>query len=277
VSADGLGRREFLLAGAASILPSVRANRAPAKSYIRLQLTGGPSHLDSFDPKPDAPLEIRGPFRAIRTSVPDILISELFPRTARQAHRFALIRSVYTTADPVHSKPLPGNVRMEAGPDGFRRACLAACRAIEAGETDVAVNMFESVLDGPTWDTHGWGPFTTMRELRDTVAPMFDVAYSALLENLDARGLLDTTVVVATGEFGRTPKLNPDGGRDHWPHCWTALIAGGGIRGGQIYGSSDATGSEPRDNPVTPEMIEATVNRALGRTDSRPAIPRLLD
>jgi len=93
---------------------------------------------------------------------------------------------------------------------------------------------------------------------------MFDHAYTALLEDLKQRGMLESTLVVAMGEFGRTPHLNPRGGRDHWPGCWTILFAGGGIRGGQVIGASDACGAEPADRPVTPVQVAATVYRALG-------------
>jgi uncharacterized protein (DUF1501 family) len=93
---------------------------------------------------------------------------------------------------------------------------------------------------------------------------MFDNAYSSLLEDLERRGLLETTLVVGMGEFGRSPRINPAGGRDHWPQCWTIHMAGGGIRGGQVYGSSDRLGAEPRDNPVGPESVVATIYHALG-------------
>ena len=95
------------------------------------------------------------------------------------------------------------------------------------------------------------------------VGPMFDAAYSSLLEDLSQRGLLDTTLVIAMGEFGRTPRINPDGGRDHWTRCSTAVLAGGGIQGGQIYGSSDSTGSEPRDNPVHSSRLLETMGVRL--------------
>ena len=88
--------------------------------------------------------------------------------------------------------------------------------------------------------------------------------FTSLLESLRRRGMFESTLVVAMGEFGRTPKINPDGGRDHWPHCFSILMAGGGIRGGQVYGSSDRIGAEPRDNPVTPAMIAATIRKAIG-------------
>jgi uncharacterized protein (DUF1501 family) len=100
---------------------------------------------------------------------------------------------------------------------------------------------------------------------------MFDHAYSTLLEDLSARGMLEDTLVVAMGEFGRTPKLNPAGGRDHWPHCWTVLFAGGGVRGGQVVGASDASGAYPRERPVTPPEVVATVYRSLG-VDLRTAL-----
>jgi uncharacterized protein (DUF1501 family) len=93
---------------------------------------------------------------------------------------------------------------------------------------------------------------------------MFDAAYSTLLDDLHQRGMSSNTLVLAMGEFGRTPELNPRGGRDHWPGCWTVLFSGAGIRGGQVIGASDATGSEPRDRPVTPAEIAATVYQALG-------------
>jgi uncharacterized protein (DUF1501 family) len=93
---------------------------------------------------------------------------------------------------------------------------------------------------------------------------MFDQTYTALLEDLSQRGMLDNTLVVAMGEFGRTPQLNPRGGRDHWPGCWTILLAGGGVRGGQVIGASDRIGSEPYDRPVTPAQVAATIYRSLG-------------
>jgi len=93
---------------------------------------------------------------------------------------------------------------------------------------------------------------------------MFDMAYSSLLDELAQRGLLEKTMVLGTGEFGRTPKVNPAGGRDHWPQCWTILMAGGGIKGGQVIGSSDEIGSAPKDRPTTPAQVAATVFRGLG-------------
>ena len=87
----------------------------------------------------------------------------------------------------------------------------------------------------------------TLDDYKETLCPMFDRAYSALLEDLRQRGLLETTLVVAMGEFGRTPHINPRGGRDHWPSCWSVLFAGSGVRGGQVIGESDSIGAEPKD------------------------------
>jgi hypothetical protein len=264
-----LTRRDFLRSAATAPIACVGA---PRKSCILLVLTGGPSHLDTWDPKPDATSEIRGPFRPIRTNVPGIEISEIFPRMARHADKYALIRSVYSNADPVHEDgfsvidaatasaiTLPGPIGfMGSGcalapalrPMSFAENCRRALQLVENGIPLVRVNMFDSVFHEPTWDSHGTRPFSTTRDYEDTVAPAFDLAYSTLLEDLHQRGMLKTTLVIATGEFGRTPRINPSGGRDHWTKCWTVLMAGGGIQGGQVYGSSDATGAEPKDKPV---------------------------
>jgi uncharacterized protein (DUF1501 family) len=125
--------------------------------------------------------------------------------------------------------------------------------------------MFDTVFNTITWDCHADPSSlpTTLADYRDTLCPMFDRAYSALLGDLQERGLLETTLVVAMGEFGRTPVLNPRGGRDHWPGVWSVLFAGAGVRGGQLIGSSDAEGGEPKDRPVNPAEIAATVYHAM--------------
>ena len=104
----------------------------------------------------------------------------------------------------------------------------------------------------------------TLMDYRDTLCPMFDLAYTALLDDLYQRGLLDDTLVVAMGEFGRTPKVNKNLGRDHWPGVWSLLMAGGGIRGGRVIGSSDKDGGEPKDRPVSPMEVAASIYHALG-------------
>jgi uncharacterized protein (DUF1501 family) len=99
---------------------------------------------------------------------------------------------------------------------------------------------------------------------------MFDAAYSTLLEDLSDHGLLDDVLVVAMGEFGRTPRINTRGGRDHWPGCWSVLFAGGGVQGGRVVGRSDATASTPADRPVTPAEVVATVYHSLGIDPATP-------
>jgi hypothetical protein len=416
---DGLRRRDFLHAGCLSFLglglPQVLGLQAQGAvddgkkdtNCIHLMLVGGPSQLDTWDPKPNAPVEIRGPYKAIRTNVPGIEISENFPRMAKHADKYALIRSLYHTAAAVHDtghqmmqtgrlfqggieypnmgsvlaklkgpkgdvpphvlmpRPIgntggnmphgqnagflgksfdpfvlnadpsdpnfkvpdmlppdyltalrvdrrrdwremidksvsmfetsqdarlldstfhqaytlmssqkareafelhkePQATREKYGMNRFGQSCLLARRLIEAGVRFVTINMFETVFDEITWDIHGSKPFSPISCYRDLVGPMFDMAYSSLLEELAQRGLLEKTMVLATGEFGRTPKVNPAGGRDHWPQCWTILMAGGGIKGGQVIGSSDEIGAAPRDRPTTPAQVAATVFRGLG-------------
>jgi hypothetical protein len=308
---------------------------------ILLFLVGGPSHLETFDLKPDAPENIRGPFRPIRTNVAGIEICEHLPLTAKMADTFAIVRSVYHDAAPIHEtghqmmqtgrlfrngleyphygaalsflkgekrigpKPfavVPGPIdhtgvsvshgqtaghlgkdyepiyvspqyaregeseRDRYGRNTFGRSCLAARRLVESGVRLVTVNMFDTVFDKITWDCHadGGSLATTLTDYATTLCPMFDMAYSTLLDDLHQRGMLDTTLVLAMGEFGRTPHLNPRGGRDHWTGCWSVLFAGAGIRGGQVVGSSDRIGAEPKDRPVTPADIAATVYGALG-------------
>ncbi len=414
---DGLSRRDFLHAGALATLGlsltdwfalrALGATEGSDVNCILLMLIGGPSQLDTFDMKPDAPVEIRGPYKPIKTNVPGIEISENFPRTAKHADQFSLIRSVYHTAAAVHDtghqmmqtgrlfqggiehphmgcvltklkgpkgdvpahvllpRPIgntggnmphgqtagylgkgydpfvlnadpsdpnfkvpdmlppdyltalrvdrrrnwremvdksvsafetsqdarlldatfhqaytlmssqkareafelhrePEAVREKYGMNRFGQSCLLARRLIEAGVRFVTVNMFETVFDEITWDIHGSKPFSPISCYRDLVGPMFDMAYSSLLEELSERGLLRNTMVMATGEFGRTPKINPAGGRDHWPQCWTMLIGGGPIKGGTVVGSSDDIAAAPKDHPVTPAQVAATVFRGLG-------------
>jgi hypothetical protein len=414
---DGLRRRDFLHAGSLAALGlsltdwfALKASgAAPAAdtNCILLMLIGGPSQLDTFDMKPNAPVEIRGPYKPIKTNVPGIEISENFPLTAKHADKFSLVRGMYHTAAAVHDtghqmmqtgrlfqggvehphygcvlsklkgpngdvpahvllpRPIgntggnmphgqsagylgkafdpfvlnadpsdpnfrvpdmlppdyltalrvdrrrnwremidksvsefetsqdarlldstfhqaytlmssakaraafelyrePEKIREKYGMNRFGQSCLLARRLIEAGVRFVTVNMFETVFDEITWDIHGSKPFSPISCYRDLVGPMFDMAYSSLLSELSERGLLSNTMVVATGEFGRTPKINPAGGRDHWPQCWTMLMGGGPLKGGTVVGSSDEIAAAPRDRPVTPAQIAATVYKGLG-------------
>ena len=416
---DGLRRRDFLHAGSLSFLGfglnelfGLKALGAADASKsdvncIMLMLVGGPSQLDTWDMKPNAPAEIRGPYKPIKTNVSGIEISENFPRMAKHADKYALIRSVYHTAAAVHDTghqmmqtgrlfqggieyphigcvlaklrgpkgdvpphvlmPHPigntgGNmphgqsagflgktfdpfvlnadpsdpnfrvpdllppdylsalrvdrrrnwremidrtvskfetsqdarlldatfhqaytlmssqkareafelakepeaVRQQYGLNRFGQSCLLARRLVEAGVRFVTVNMFETVFDEITWDIHGSKPFSPISCYRDLVGPMFDHGFSSLLQDLQDRRMLDKTMVVAMGEFGRTPKVNPAGGRDHWPQCWSIVMAGGGIRGGQVVGASDEIGAMPKDRPTTPGQVAATIYQALG-------------
>jgi hypothetical protein len=325
---------------------------AGARNCIILFLVGGPSHLDTWDLKPDAPDTIRGPFRPIQTNVPGVAICEHFPRMAQRANRFALIRSVFHDAAPIHetghqllqtghlcqggvefphygavlsyargpsqaelpcSLLLPGPIgntgvsishgqtagflgtayepaagqvssprarqafnvdkesaalRARYGGGTFGQSCLRARRLVEHGVRLVTVNMFDTVYDQVTWDCHADGGAlgATLEDYKETLCPMFDQAYTALLDDLAERGMLQDTLVVAMGEFGRTPHLNRRGGRDHWPHVWSVLFAGGPVQGGRVIGASDKYGMEPKDRPVHAAEIAASIYHALGIT-----------
>jgi uncharacterized protein (DUF1501 family) len=331
-------RREFLkaaAAGAASLAVAdvaAAASHAPlgrATSCIFINLVGGPSHIDTFDPKPDAPAEVRGPFRTIPTRMPGLQISELFPKLAAVTDKFSLIRTMHHMAPPVHEcgfqllntgrlfrdgpeQPhmgavvaylsrqagkrgeysvfpncevntgisishglghahLPGEVLQAAEPTGvggfsLEKAVTLAGMMTTQGTPFVVVNMYQTVFDSVSWDCHADGGSlrTDLNDIRNTVAPAFDAAFSRLIQRLDESGRLNSTLVVATGEFGRTPLLNANGGRDHWAGAWTALVAGGGVQGGRVIGRTDAKGTEPADRPVTPQELVATVYHALG-------------
>lgn len=130
---------------------------------------------------------------------------------------------------------------------------LLARRLVEAGVP--FVNVFDFRQQGQNWDAH----HKNFDQHKSHLLPMADQSLSALIEDLDVRGLLDTTLVLAMGEFGRTPRINKDGGRDHWPDCYTVLLAGGGVRGGTVFGASDRTGAFPAKDPVTPADLAATI------------------
>lgn len=416
---NGATRRDFLKAGTLGAiglsLPQYLAAkeqglvdpRHDKRAAIMIFNLGAPSQLDTFDMKPDAPAEIRGPFKPIRTKSPDIDICEMFPRHAEVADKFSLVRSCYHNGAAVHdagwqvmqtgrifsggvntphvgsvvsylrgrktdlppfvvlpetmgrgggnlpngqaggflgkahdpfslqadpSQPnfkvpdlLPpaeiGTARLERrrrmreivdstvssfeasedarlldsnfeaafrlmtskqareafdlsqepqavrdryGMNRFGQCCLLARRLIEAGVRFVTINAFLTVFDEITWDIHGTKPFTSIEGMRDVVAPMYDQAYSALITDLADRGMLDDTLVCNLAEFGRTPKVNPAGGRDHWPQCFTVYFAGGGVQGGRVVGASDPIGAVPDDRPVQPGDVVATIFHSLG-------------
>lgn len=443
--ADMISRRQFvrglgfgmmglelpqILARQQALANSSRGN--PAKSCIMIFLFGGPSHIDTWDMKPDAPLECRGEFNPIETSAPGIQLCEHLPKTARVMDDVALIRGVTiggygvgngdhhadtyymltgnrpdrdffiagtfrkpydddfpfigsTAASRVQRDPeLPGIVQCPAlsgevtqviNPgqfagklgsnwepimargvlekprefslpgfslpdsvpttrfddrrrlldqiDDFRRAAdrnrylidrvetlhqrayslltsdktrtafdiarepeatrarygedinsqsvLLARRLVEAGVPFVGVHWIgRKVGAGLSWDTHS----DNFGQLKNVLLPAFDACYSALLTDLKDRGLLDETLVLVCAEMGRTPKVGDPRtggrgapGRDHWDHCMSALLAGGGVQGGQIYGSSDAIGGYPSGKPVLPEDLARTVYHAMGIED----------
>lgn len=428
---DRISRRQLLRIGGLNMLglslpallraDAVRAATAAgdptfgrAKNIIYLWLQGGPPQHETFDPKPNAPLEIRGPFKPISTNVPGIHFCELLPRAARIADKLAVVRSM-STDDNTHDtsgywvltgekypggsareikpsdwpyfgsvvkmlkpservpalssvwipdimrlndnvrpagqtggflgaqwdpdrfigdpsadnyqveglglqddiSPLrlqsrlalfdqvgrhldeversgavrnfdeirqaafglltsgqareafqvrhePDAIRERYGKNRWGQCVLLARRLVEAGVRLVHVGWprdpGDTAVDNPLWDTHA----QNADRLQDVLCPMFDVGYSALIEDLDQRGLLDETLVVAIAEFGRTPKINTFGGRDHWGHVFSFVLAGAGIRGGQVYGSSDKTGGFPASHRVQPQELTATIFHLLG-------------
>lgn len=382
-----------------------------AKACIVCFLFGAPAHQDIWDLKPEAPVEVRGPFQPIASSVPGLQLSEHIPRTAQMADQFALIRSV-THPDATHtvamhymmtghrhrrpatnptnlpddfpcfgavanrllrgSSTLPPGISLNApgneipsghifpgffagflgtafdpmfitdnpasrrfeplpiardqqperwrdrraliqqldrwraavevsesirtsdlyrekalhlmsspaaldafdlarepaerrerfGSTPFGQGCLLARRLVEAGVRLVTVNWardYQAVV-ADHWDTHR----DNFALHRDRLLPAFDQGYTALLTDLRERGLLDETLVVVLGEFGRTPTINKQAGRDHWPGCFSITLAGAGIRGGAVYGASDRIAAYPVENPVGPEDVAATIYHALG-------------
>ena len=389
LSALGLGLGDYFrlqrLYGAENTL------KAKAKACILIWLDGGPSHLETFDPKPESPAEIRGPLKTVATKLPGVRFSEDLAQTAGLLDKLAVIRSMSSTLGehnfgthylmtgykptPVLEYPAFGatlaHVRGQAGVlppniavpdfgvggskmagngylpgltrpfsvggssgrggvkvrdlarldrrrqfvgslDEFSRskdassksasdpdleraynliasaeakrafdfsdepakvrarygdqrnsigqACLLARRLVERGVPFVTVNS-------KGWDTHQ-NLYSRLRERypgdKWALLPSLDFAFSGLVGDLSDRGMLDDTLVVVMGEFGRTPKLNANGGRDHWPRAFSVVLAGGGVKGGQIIGSSDSLGESPKDRPVSPADLAATIYTLLG-------------
>jgi Protein of unknown function (DUF1501) len=402
---DGLVRRDILRVGGLTALglglgdcfqrrAAIGSHAAiRAKSCVLIWLDGGPSHLETFDLKPDAPAEVRGPFQPIATNVNGIQISEHMPHTAKICDKLTIIRSMTSPLgehglanqylmtgykpSPVLQYPSYGSVlthlrrdqptlpsyiaipESRLGGAGFlgrryepfatggdpgksdfsvrdldffpgidesrlrrRRDYLAefdaaqaafeasdrtpessfdrAYRLVTSADAKKAFDLnsessivrsryglrtigqscllarrlierdvpFVSIMN-TGWDTHE----SLVLRLRDGysgakigvgLVPTFDQAFATLISDLSERGLLDETLVIAMGEFGRTPKLNPQGGRDHWPRVFSVVLAGGGVPGGQIIGSSDRVGESPRDNPITPNDLARSIYSLLG-------------
>jgi hypothetical protein len=155
----------------------------------------------------------------------------------------------------------PAALRDRYGRHPFAQSCLLARRLVEAGVPLITVFWNAPHIDNDQhWDTHK----DATRRLRDCLLPPYDRAVSALLEDLAGRGLLDSTLIMSMGEFGRTPKINRNGGRDHWGFCQSMLVAGAGVRGGQVYGASDAQAAYAADRPVRPDDVAATALHLLG-------------
>lgn len=169
-----------------------------------------------------------------------------------------------------------GEVNGGGGEMGFAREMrgqnlLLARRLVEAGVP--FVNVYDCKQQGQNWDAHAH----CESQHKNHLLPLADQSLAALIEDLDQRGLLDSTLIVATGEFGRTPRINSQAGRDHWPHCYTLLMAGGGVQGGAVWGSSDRHGEYPATHPVTPGDVAATIYWRFGidpTTELRDSIGR---
>lgn len=290
-----ISRRDFLRAGTAGVVglggfhagQPAWANAVGARcdSVILLWMQGGVSHLDTFDPKPDAPVETRGPFKAIGTNVPGIQLCEHLPRLARIADKIAFIRSM-SHAEGAHERARsqmlsgwqwlrgispssaglsrrgrstvfnldaePARIWEAYGDTSLGRKCLTARRLVEAGARFVTVEE-----DG--WDHH----FRVFDALKNRL-PVFDRAVSALIGDLAGRGLLDRTMLVFATEFGRSSRINNEAGREHHESVFSCFLAGGGIRGGQVIGASDARGELPAERAVSPEDFVRTVYYQIG-------------
>jgi hypothetical protein len=400
LTCDGIKRRDFLRVGAlgaglslSSYLRLASAGEvggAKAKSAIFINLTGGPSHMDTFDLKPNAPAEFRGQFNPIKTNVSGIEISEHLPKLAQCADKFAILRGVTHTlgahelgteyvnsgSRPIPSLEYPGygavvtkelggpqdlppfvaipNSNQRAGflgvqyaplnttstpkagqPYGVRgitlgngitieeierrnslladldktfaavesnsqlltgldrfteqaHAIITSRKAREAfdvskespayakpfGETPFGMScllgtrLIESGVRFVTLTLGGWDTHTSnWTKLKTKLLPDLDTGLSSLLNGLSEKGLLDTTTVFVTGEFGRTPKINTrdaEGGRDHYPRCMFMLMGGGGVKGGQVLGESDESASMPKNEGFSPDDVAATFYRTLG-------------
>jgi uncharacterized protein (DUF1501 family) len=154
----------------------------------------------------------------------------------------------------------PEKIKDFYGRNTLGQSALLARRLVEAGSRFVTVVDMKRVDTGLDWDTHS----DNDKRHRDSLVPLMDHTLAALVQDLDQRGLLSSTIVIAMGEFGRTADVNPNGGRDHWCHCWSLCLGGGGIRGGQIIGASDARGAYVADRLTTIGDVFATIYKAMG-------------
>jgi hypothetical protein len=160
----------------------------------------------------------------------------------------------------------PDRLRDRYGRNTFGQSCLLARRLVEGGVRYATVNHFDTVFNLSCWDMHadGGGLNNTYLDYERFLCPQFDQAFTALIEDLEQRGLLQETLVAVLSEFGRTPRLNGRGGRDHYPDAWTNFLCGGNIRGGQVIGATDRIGSRPHDYPVEPPQVLASIYHGMG-------------
>jgi hypothetical protein len=230
--------------------------------FDALAVNGEPGSLDAV-PALIPPVEISRE-RFERRSALLELLNRPAPLTRdfdEVRHRAALLTGAASGSQlaPFALEGEPAAVRARYGDHRFGRSMLMARRLVEAGVSLVAIHFNEmTVCDG--WDTHS----KNFDALQTELLPMVDQSLSALLEDLDRRGRLDETLVLCLGEFGRTPKINPNAGRDHWGPCSTTFVAGGGLRTGQVIGASDKIGAYPTSDPISPVDIHATMYHALG-------------
>jgi hypothetical protein len=209
--------------------------------------------------------------RPVGHRVADLLVRTAEVRTLDKFYdrAFSLLTTTATRQACDLTSETP-QVRDRYGRNSFGQGCLLARRLVEAVVSLVTVNW---ARDDAFWDTHK----DNFKDLKTKLLPPFDLGFSALLEDLAQRGLLDETLVVCLAEFGRTPKINAAAGRDHWAQCFSVVLAGAGIRGGQVYGASDRIAAYPTDRPVSPADLAATVYSALGvdtQTEIRDRIGR---
>jgi uncharacterized protein (DUF1501 family) len=253
-------RREFLQVTGSSLGSVALAGmpwignvlRTSRKSVLFVYLAGGPSQLDMYDMKPEAPADIRGEFRPINTNVPGVRVCELLPLHAKIADKFAIVNGVETI--DTHSAAV------------VTTGCAADRRQPSVGEIS-SVQIQTPTLPHGDWDTHGrvlGGQLSIFEELREKL-PVYDRMIYELVTGIYERGLDKDVLVVVCGEFGRTPWINEYGGRNHWATSGSVLFAGGGLRMGQVIGDTGPIGERERmrGTPYTAQNVLAMVYRHL--------------
>ncbi len=358
-SLNSVSRRNFLAVGGVGVVglslnDARAATQSGQRSVIQVVMNGGASQHDTFDPKPDAPREIRGTCRSIQTAIPGVHFSESLPKLAQRAKDLVVLRSLYHDAAPIHEsglqllltgslvkkglqppnignvlaqlledkrkseapiavrlggqieetgvhayhgdqagllgsadqlptleslkesgfetpkfQSLPSKAKKEYGDNSFGASLWTAARLVQAGVKYVEINTFPKLEGEVTWDAHGCSKTApgTIFDYRDKIGPQYDQAMSALFDDLQTSGLWNQTLVVSTGEMGRSPKINENNGRDHWRDVWSGLLAGGGLEGGQVIGASDAHGESIEDHPIHISEIPGLIcSYLLGET-----------